>query len=81
MLLAQSDTCPVQMFRLRNNIYATQFHPEADAEGFIVRINVYKHHGYFPPETAEDLIAAVSKENTPVPRTILERFANRYRQR
>jgi GMP synthase (glutamine-hydrolysing) len=81
VLLARSDTCPVQMFRLKNNIYATQFHPEADAEGFIVRINVYKHHGYFPPETAEELIAAVSKENTPVPRTILERFANRYRKR
>ena len=37
------------------------FIPEGDAEGFIVRINTYKYHGYFPPETAEELIAAVGK--------------------
>jgi GMP synthase (glutamine-hydrolysing) len=79
-LLARSETCPVQMFRLKNNIYATQFHPEGDPEGFIVRINVYKHHGYFPPETAEDLIASVSKEDTPVPKAMLKRFVDRYRE-
>lgn len=81
VLLAKSKTCPVQMFRLKNNIYATQFHPEGDPEGFIVRIHVYKHHGYFPPDTAEDLIAAVSKEDTPIPKMLLKRFADRYRAR
>jgi len=81
ILLASSAACPVQMFRLRNNIYATQFHPEGDFEGFRVRINVYKNHGYFAPETAEDLIAAVASEATPVPRQMLERFVRRYRSR
>lgn len=79
VLLASSEACPVQMFRLRNNIYATQFHPEADLEGFTVRINVYKNHGYFPPDTAEDLIAAVAQEDTPFAQQILERFVRRYR--
>jgi GMP synthase (glutamine-hydrolysing) len=69
------------MFRLKNNIYATQFHPEADLEGFTVRINVYKNHGYFPPETAQDLIAAVAKEDTPVAKRLLDRFVRRYRAR
>ena len=55
VLLATNSQCPVQMFRVRTNIYATQFHPEGDAEGFILRINVYKNHGYFPPESAEKL--------------------------
>lgn len=81
VLLASSEACPVQMFRLKNNIYATQFHPEADLEGFTVRINVYKSHGYFPPETAQDLIAAVAKEDTPVAKRLLDRFVRRYRPR
>ncbi|MCY4263918.1 MAG: glutamine amidotransferase, partial [Gammaproteobacteria bacterium] len=48
-LLIEGKECPVQMFRLKSNIYATQFHPEGDPEGFAVRINAYKHHGYFAP--------------------------------
>lgn len=79
VLLASSQPCPVQMFRLGENIYATQFHPEGDLEGFTVRINVYKSFGYFPPETAQDLIAAVAKEDTPVPKRMLDRFVRRYR--
>ncbi len=81
VLLASSEACPVQMFRLRNNIYATQFHPEGDLEGFTVRINVYKNHGYFAPETAQDLIAAVANEDTPLAKQILDRFVRRYRAR
>ena len=78
-LLASSDTCPVQMFRVGNNIYATQFHPEGDAAGFTVRINTYKHHSYFPPETAEALIKTIADEKTPYAQEILKRFVERYR--
>ncbi len=79
VLLATSDSCPVQMFRIKQNIYATQFHPEADADGFTVRINIYKHHGYFPSEQAESLIKAIKHESTPVPKKILKTFVDRYR--
>ena len=78
-LLAQTAACPVQMFRVKRNIYATQFHPEGDYEGFAVRINAYKHHGYFPPETADALRAVIKDEHTPVPKQILSRFVHRYR--
>ncbi|NKB35400.1 MAG: glutamine amidotransferase [Pseudomonadales bacterium] len=78
-LLATNASCPVQMFRLKNNIYATQFHPEGDAEGFIVRIHVYKDYGYFPPESAQDLISAVEHEHTPEAQSILKRFVDRFR--
>ena len=74
------SACPVQMFRLGNNVYATQFHPEGDSEGFILRIHAYKHHGYFKPHEAEGLIEAVSKEDTPYARKILKRFVERYAQ-
>lgn len=77
-LLAGNETCPVQMFRLKQNVYATQFHPEGDAAGFTVRINAYRHHGYFPPETADSLIRAVAGENTPEAQLILKRFVSRY---
>ncbi len=77
-LLATSKTCPVQMFRLQNNIYATQFHPEADAHEFIVRINTYRNHGYFDASLAESLIQTVSTEATPVAQELLRRFVHRY---
>lgn len=79
VLLARSATCPVQMFRVKKNVYATQFHPEGDLDGFIVRIDAYKHHGYFAPETAADLAATLAGEHAPVPNEILGRFVARYR--
>ncbi len=79
VLLLTSNTCPVQMFRIKQNVYATQFHPEADAEEFTLRINTYKDHGYFHPEKAEELIFALQKIETPVTKEILRRFATKYR--
>ena len=79
VLLAAGDACPVQMFRVGNNVYATQFHPEADAEGFTVRIHTYKNFGYFPADRAASLIETVSGEATPYAQQILKRFVDRYR--
>jgi len=79
VLLASNAACPVQMFRVKNNIYATQFHPEADAEGFKVRINIYKDYGYFPADSAEKLIAAVENEESPEAQLLLKRFVEAYR--
>lgn len=73
-LLIRGQVCPVQMFRIGNNVYATQFHPEGDSEGFILRINTYKHHGYFQPHEADDLIEKVSYKTTPHAQEILKRF-------
>ncbi len=78
-LLIRGEACPIQMFRIGRNVYATQFHPEGDAEGFIVRIEAYKHHGYFAPEQAQSLVEAVSRSETPYAQEILRRFVERYR--
>ncbi len=77
-LLLTSSSCPVQMFRIKKNIYATQFHPEADAHEFVLRIQTYKNFGYFPPEQAGELIAAIKEAKAPVPNEMLRRFVNRY---
>jgi len=79
-LLAGNAACPVQMFRLKNNIYATQFHPEADQAEFELRINVYREFGYFPPATADQLIASLAGIETPEAHEILRRFVVRYRR-
>ena len=79
--LASSETCPVQAFRVGNNVYATQFHPELDLDGICVRIDVYKHHGYFAPETADSLKSAAQQHNIEYPPTILRRFIKRYARR
>ena len=77
-LLAGSDDCPVHMIRVKQNIYATQFHPELDQDGLALRINVYKHAGYFPPEDAEMLIALSKHEDVMIPGEIMRRFVERY---
>ena len=77
-LLASSDACPVQMFRVRQNLYATQFHPELDHAGIITRVHVYQHAGYFPPEQLEDLVRALDGTHVTVPPRILANFTARY---
>lgn len=78
-LLMTGSACPVQMFRVGRNVYATQFHPEGDSEGFIIRIDAYKHHGYFPAHEAEILAKTVSNKETPYAQEILKRFVNHAR--
>jgi len=77
LLLAGTD-CPIQMFRVKNNIYATQFHPEGDEDGFALRIRVYQHHGYFRPEEAEQLITQLAGFDISHAQSILRRFVMRY---
>lgn len=78
MLLAGSAHCPVQMIHVGHNVYATQFHPELDSDGLALRIEVYRHAGYFEPHEAEDLIELGHRETVTVPGVILRRFIARY---
>jgi GMP synthase (glutamine-hydrolysing) len=76
--LLASDPCPFQMIRFGQNVYATQFHPEAEAHDFEARIRIYRDHGYFPPDNADALIAVCHAAVVTQPREILRRFAERY---
>ncbi len=78
VLLASSATCPVQMFRVGRNVYATQFHPELDLAGLVTRIRVYQHAGYFEPAEMNDLIAALTPAVVTEPGRILANFAQLY---
>ena len=76
--LVSSPTCPMQMIRYGSNVYATQFHPEADSEGFETRIRIYKHRGYFPPEDADRLIEMCRAADVHAPERILRNFVRAY---
>ncbi len=76
-VLARSNTC-TQMLRVGSNVYATQFHPELDVDGLALRINIYKHAGYFAPEEADELIASAQRESISWPVKVLQSFINNY---
>ena len=76
--LASSSTCPVQAFRVGRNVYATQFHPELDIEGLCLRIDVYRHSGYFAPEQADDIKDMARSSTVTEPPWLLRRFVELY---
>lgn len=78
--LMSSVSCPFQMIRYGKNVYATQFHPEADSDGFAVRIGIYRNRGYFPPDDADRLTALCRAADVNQPERILRRFVRRYGQ-
>jgi GMP synthase (glutamine-hydrolysing) len=79
VLLVSSATCPNQLVRFQNNIYACQFHPELDAKGLEIRIQIYKNYGYFPPEDAQRLVDEAQAANATEPVKILRRFVQIYK--
>ena len=76
--LLSAESCPFQMIRYGENVYATQFHPEADAKEFATRIGIYKHRGYFPPDQADRLIEMCHASDVRGPENILRYFVERY---
>lgn len=77
-LLARGAACPVQMFRVGQNVYATQFHPELDLAGISTRIRAYAHHGYFAAGELDVTLDAVRRRPVTHTGRILRAFAERY---
>ena len=78
VLLASSDTCPVQMFRVKRNLYATQFHPELDLPGLITRVRIYQHAGYFAPAELDAVLESLQPAVVTEPGRMLANFVARY---
>lgn len=78
-ILATGDACPIQMYRVQDNVYATQFHPELDAEGLVARMVVYQNSGYFRPEELDTLAAAARDSGVDGRQhLVLRNFVRRY---
>ena len=78
VLLASSPGCPVQLFRLGRNVYATQFHPELDVPGIVERIRAYRYDGYYPPAEVDAVVTSVEGADVTVPGRIVARFVERF---
>jgi len=78
VLLASSQTCPVQAFRIGRHVHATQFHPELDVDSIVLRIETYQDFGYFGPGEGEELIRLARAAVVSEPPRILERFVQLY---
>lgn len=78
VLLASSPGCPVQMFRVGRNVYATQFHPELDVDGITTRIHAYADHGYFETDDLQPTLDAVRRAPVSHPTLVLRNFVERY---
>ncbi|MEM6463435.1 MAG: glutamine amidotransferase [Pseudomonadota bacterium] len=76
--LVSGEACPFQMIRYGKNVYATQFHPEADGDVFALRIRIYRDKGYFAPEDADRLTANARLGNPDAGARILRNFVDRY---
>lgn len=78
VVLASSPLCPVQAFRVGQNVYATQFHPELDGPGLQTRIETYRHHGYFAPDDVDGLKAMAEASDVHHPTQLVRRFVELY---
>jgi GMP synthase (glutamine-hydrolysing) len=79
VLLSTSSACPIQVFRVKNNLYVSQFHPELDMEGLQIRIEAYRYAGYFPPEEADRIISEARAADLSQVSTLLKNFVKKYR--
>ena len=80
VLLATGQACPVQMYRVGEHCWVTQFHPELDAAGIKERIRIYRDAGYFEPDQVDQLCEAADRaEVTELVHSIVRRFVDRHR--
>lgn len=77
-VLVSGEACPIQMFKVGLNVYATQFHPELTAEGLEFRLRLYAHLGYVSEHTLESNIAQAYTGDFSWNNRILANFAEMY---
>lgn len=77
-VLVAGETCPIQMFKVKRNVYATQFHPELTAEGLEFRLRLYAHLGYASAHSIEGNISQAYAGDFRWNNLILKNFAEMY---
>lgn len=77
VLLGRGENCPVQLVRVKNNLYATQFHPEITAGGLRFRLDIYDGH-YFPAGQRERIEAQSIGIDLTLAHRVITDFIARY---
>ncbi|WP_026460071.1 glutamine amidotransferase-related protein [Schaalia suimastitidis] len=78
-VLLTGEACPIQMVRAGERAWATQFHPELDLAGVLVRVDEYGGR-YYAAEKADEIRKEVSAVDTSAATTILSRFVELHRR-
>ena len=79
VLLAGGPTCPVHMYRMGSNVWATQFHPEMDGDRIARRLSFYEDAGYFSPERHNEVYDDLRGHDTSASNSILRAFVQHAR--
>lgn len=77
-LLATAESCPVQLFKVGNNVYGTQFHPELDWPALYLRIIVYAQAGYYAPADQQRIIDSCEAADVTPVHQLLGNFVELY---
>lgn len=78
-LLVEGEAAPVQMVRIGEAAWATQFHPELDLAGVEVRIDEYGGR-YYPVEKAEEIRRQVRGVDVSPAHLVLRNFVALHRR-
>ena len=78
VLLVSGENCPVQMYRLGENVYITQFHPELEPETFAQRLRIYKNNGYYDLSEYDRIAGEAFRADLTVDNALLRNFRTRY---
>lgn len=73
-LLAASPTCPVQIVRYRDHVWATQFHAEMDHAAMKARMDFFYDYGYFPAAEYDTIVASLPGVDTEYAHELMRRF-------
>mgnify|MGYP002714248577 CR=1 FL=1 len=73
-LLASGSTCPVQIVRYGDHVWATQFHAEMDHAAMKARMDFFYDYGYFPAAEYDTIVASLPSVDTTYANELLRRF-------
>ena len=74
VLLATGPTCPIQMFRHGDHVWATQFHSELTGDGLVRRMEFYRNGKYFSNEEFDEIAREVRSHDYTPTISILRNF-------
>lgn len=74
-VLATGPSCPVQIVRYGEQVWATQFHAEMDAEAMHTRMDFFYDYGYFPAAQYARIVADLPNHDVAWANAILRNFA------
>lgn len=69
-----TGSCPVQMIRLGESVWATQFHPEMDGPAMKNRMDLYSNHGYFTAEEYDAIMVQLAETDVSHSHRVLRNF-------